>query len=1017
MRRSPWVWITAYLAATAVLVAGVVVLVQDQRGADATGRSAPKLADLAAMPFPSTVSLVGVPTAQVGQQVRFSAAGYSESPIERVDLFDGARRVASVPGPRAAASASLAMPALSVGQHLVHAQLVDEEGAVSKTAPVVVQVAPARGDQPVPVAVQPDDGETIAELAERLGVEPTSLVVEPPAEAPADPSPAGELPAPPPPLPADTPPQTEIPAGSIVTANVPPNAGAAIADGDAMAVIAPSPLDDDGLSVEVEATGCSGKVRLTAAGADGRISYHRTSAGVAGWVAVGSTEGPGSVDVATPAPGTHVFFVSSGTRRSSEVAVVVPPACGADLGWTGNASIVDGILTVPENVGTAYLYLSVGGQWQRVPASQDGFISAGTRTDVSSVLPVLTGQRLELQVWRVFGDGFTDLAASGELEVPTGRSMSDIVGEPNALTLSVDGTSGPAGGLSLGSEDRVLRFRWTAASPRVDEVIWQVLTRPLPPGNRDLLPDGLLATGTSDRTATAAAGGSGDFLLWTNEIPRRPGSTAPPTSVQPAGEATSGSGGITLLRPAATGAGITSLREQQFAATVALDAVAAGEVLQSTVDLPEPGDRVYVRILSVPDGTAVAAASTTVFVQLPVPQSIETSLDFRVDSLEVEAGRAPNPAYVQCLAVTTPWNGTLPGWGQGVAPGEPPKSSQQQHAEFASRFYPTSRTYCPSDFPPPEECDSIFCDVYDVVVDAAGIVVGVLVEVYAVVSHVYNGVIDGVVDIIATFNPVCLVLTAADDGAGKGCEAVAGIVARAAIGAVLASFGLPPSLPDVSQLQAIAEGNLAVLAKELMEQAGIPCDDLSAPAGFGDAVNAVGGELGAPPQSGAVLDDPCLAVAAMMIEALVDEVEAAAQETAAAAAGLPSFPGIEGFSMVPDPRGLSEPMVVTVRASLAQETADGTGAVCTVRAGNPDDLNAYRVGPFNRRTFLLQEEAPIDGRGRWVGAAVLGVNQAQPNPVGALQGAVFELGVATANPSPCQVPLTRTTVAVAPFDP
>jgi hypothetical protein len=908
---------------------------------------------------------------------------------------------------------------MRVGHHLVHVQVTDAEGAVSKSAPVSVDVAPAPGDQPVPVEVRADEGETIGELAARFDVEPEVLIVQPPAPA-TDPAGApGELPEPPAPLPPGTPLDTEVPEGSTVVANVPPDAGGDVADGTEVAVIAPSPATSDELVVTAEATGCSGRVRLTAANAPGSVTFFRASAGVPGWVQAGTTEGDGSIDVATPGSGTHVFFVRSGKRSSGEVAVVVPPACSQELGWTGDASIVDGILTLPQSYQNVYLYLSVGGAWQRVPASQDQFVPVGVRTDVSSLLPALSGERLDLQVWRVFGDNFTDQVASGSLEVPEGQTMADIVGEPNALSLSVDGPDGPAKGIRLDSEDRILRFRWTAASPRANEVVWQVLTKPLATSNRDLLPDGLLGTGVSERAGTGAEGGTGEFLVRTDEIPRRPGST-PAATGTPVG---SGGGGITLLKPPVALTGIPKLGGSAFAATVALDAAEAGEVLESIAGLPAPGDQVYVRILSVPDGSTVAAASTTIAVQLPVPQSIDTSLDFRVDAVEIDAGRAPNPAFAQCVAVTTPWTGILPGYfdpptaGMSGVPGTKVKTPAERNAEVASAFYPTSRTYCPSDFPPAEDCDAWYCDVYEVVVDAAGFVVSIVVELYEVVSYAYNGVIEGVVAAIAKFNPVCLALTAADDEAGGGCEAIAGIVAETAITAALASFGLPPSLPDVDQLQAIAEGNLAALGKELLELAGIPCDSLSAPPGFGDAVNGMGSELGVPAQAGAALDDPCLAVAGMMVRAVIDEAEAAASQTVAAAAGVPAFSGIEGFAMVPDPRGQSEPMVVRVTASLAQATADGTGAVCAMRAGDPDDMNRYQVGPFSRRSFLLEEADPVDGKGRWTGAAVLAVYQGQANPVGALQGAVFDVGVRSVSPSVCEVPLARTTAAVQPFDP
>lgn len=52
----------------------------------------------------------------------------------------------------------------------------------------------------------------------------------------------------------------------------------------------------------------------------------------------------------------------------------------------------------------------------------------------------------------------------------------------------------------------------------------------------------------------------------------------------------------------------------------------------------------------------------------------------------------------------------------------------------------------------------------------------------------------------------------------QGCKTVVAIAARAVISSVLAFYGLPPSLPKPEQLEALAQGELGVLAVELMKE-------------------------------------------------------------------------------------------------------------------------------------------------------------------------------------------------------
>lgn len=938
MPRRVWAWV-AHVVAWSLLAVGVTVLVLDRRGGDDEPAAA-EPPRYAAMPFPSTLSLNGTDRGRIGSRFRFTAEGFSDAGTTSVTLYDGSRVVDEVrPGTDRAGRAGaldLALPALSVGRHTVHAVVTDGDGKVAETAPVAVLVGAAPGEVDVPVVVPVLEDEHPRDVAARLGVPVSALV--------------GGI------------------RGGALVVKVAPDAGASLVDGDEITVGPAASLGPFTLSAQ--ASGCG--VELHAEGVSAAITYYRGGGSTSGWVEVRST-------VRDLSPGTHAFFARSGGRDSGTVEVTVPDRCAQGYGWTGDASVVDGVLTIPKAASGVFLHLSVDGRpWIRVPASQDEALDAGTKTSIAHLLPALDGRRLELEVWQ--SGEFPRRVATGQLRVPSDRSLASIVGEPSAVSLTVSTPDGERTGIQLGSQHQELTFTWTAASPAATRVRWQVLALDSRTSDLALSPSGLLASGVSEGDA------KGTFTVDTADIPR--------ADVEPEGGAVPKGTAVALKPPVPTG---TLASTPAYASLVPVSALTDPS---PPVELPVEGSTVYVRVVT---ETGPAAASPDVLVHLPVHQSKGTGVDFQVENLYLDAGRAPNPKAVGCLIVDVPWTlatrPTYESYGYGGVKGD-------LTTYVASQFYPQDGTWCPGAFPPPKGCDAWYCDVVDFVVDAAGVVVGVVVQVYELVSYAYNGVIDGVVSAIAKYNPLCVALGAADGGAGSGCETVVGFATRAAVTAVLASVGLPPSLPTTDQLEAIAAGELDQLAVEVMKQLGVPCDTAKAPAGFDTALASAGEALDAPVLGSAA--DPCLAVAHLLIGEVRERATADAERALADASGLPSFPDIKGFTMTADPRGRTDPLTVDVVASVVEADADPTGLFCQVVVHDPHRAGVQSVGPYG--SFLIRlEPSSQDGR-TWSGRGVR--MPSGSDVVTRLQGASYDVGVRSQHPSECQIADTTGTVAL-----
>jgi hypothetical protein len=261
------------------------------------------------------------------------------------------------------------------------------------------------------------------------------------------------------------------------------------------------------------------------------------------------------------------------------------------------------------------------------------------------------------------------------------------------------------------------------------------------------------------------------------------------------------------------------------------------------------------------------------------------------------------------------------------------------------------------------------CEVIDLAVALVDELVAVLKGAYGAVSSLYNGAVKLAVEAVSTFNPVCIALDQADDDAGAACKATTALAAQVAITSVLASVGLPPALPSVAELEAIAQGKLDQLAVALMQQAGIPCAALSASPAVAEAIGEAGASLGAPDVAAAATD-PCLALASRMVSAAKRSVLSSVSKQVAQATGLPDFSHLAGFSMAPAPQGLPEPMQVRVKAHATNPEADIAGLTCSVWL--VPFSNGQTPLPFDGpSTLRFQADDPTDPDSSFSGSAVV----------------------------------------------
>jgi hypothetical protein len=186
-------------------------------------------------------------------------------------------------------------------------------------------------------------------------------------------------------------------------------------------------------------------------------------------------------------------------------------------------------------------------------------------------------------------------------------------------------------------------------------------------------------------------------------------------------------------------------------------------------------------------------------------------------------------------------------------------------------------------------------------------------------------------------------------------DAVCEQIATTALDAALASFGIPPSIPDFDAAVAAAKGDLA----ELVVEAAGAIPGVATACGLAEAGNTVSSKV-----------QTCEELAGVAIDEIVAEIKQARSDAAATAAGIPAWPGLV---LEPDPRGQFQ--APAFHLTITRSTDPGLPKTCSVSVymestkkgwtfpelhqGFKKDVTADVTGePFLRTSMLIEPMQP-----------------------------------------------------------
>jgi len=587
--------------------------------------------------------------------------------------------------------------------------------------------------------------------------------------------------------------------------------------------------------------------------------------------------------------GTFFFaasaFDASVVAYSPPVEVVAPDDC-ATSGWSGDVSLVDGKLNAPQIVERAYLYLTQGGGAAvRVPAEQGTFVDANENgvLDFGPLLPAFDGSSLTVEVWgwkqgslvKLGNGAFTptpDDGSSGGAST-AGGPITFGGGSPELAggiftTLRVlhkqwsNAVSAPPGVECVGPaencyyEDPVIadsierpaigstaplikKFRWTTVLANVSQFAWQILPYS-PPKTADLAPPFVI---DQDVIAVAPGQTEGEFSIDFNKYFHASvaafnmnTSQAPPVvlfsgiggSPTPTPGPTPGSGDTGYVFNSVGALALGAFSNQFYVRLVPI--VFNSAMLPSnpvTLDVVEPAEPILINDPHAGEGTNENAYTVQWSYTPPV---------------------GPDSKYARCALVTAVSSSVPAPWSliykQALDSGKP---------------------MC---YEPPSDDGWSPFDVFDAFVEFVA-------DVWDYVADGYAWIKKKVVQAVLTAVPCTQIAS----------QAVCEGIANTALDAALASFGVPPTLPNFNVAIAALKGDLATV---IVESAGsIP--GVAQACGLAEAGNVVASKV-----------KTCEELAGVAIDQIVAQIEQARSEAAGKAAGF-YYPGV---TFEPDPRGI-----------------------------------------------------------------------------------------------------------------
>lgn len=456
----PWFAAVAVIVALSLVVAaGVVAIVKFGSPFAATASPAERVPSA----FPLSLSALSSPAVDRGGTITVAITGRSAEPVDTVELWDADRLVLSIAD---VSQTELADGSFALSLELDHvptiagdrpllARAVTAEGEAAHSAllptsvldlPVDLGLAArvtATVDAPAPVTrVRAAPGDTLATIAGRLALDPDELLPSIRVESFDEPLAVGTLVTAPvaPVSSADDPGSYRLPDSSWlerITATV---------EGCDVVVAAADPADELWIYAGPELR----KVGEVRDGNPTRLS--------------GLPVGLLSLVAFLPRVTDDVSGLNG---PSLPISVTVPEEC-ADLGWSGDAIIVNGALSSTIDVPDPYLYVSIDrGPWQRVPAAEGQFLPSSVAADLRSYLSVEQSDQVDLELWHRDGSEATQVGAglfcrasiqpastagstaSGGPCQPPGAVSPGESASPRSLTLTATIVTSPAGYLSV----------------------------------------------------------------------------------------------------------------------------------------------------------------------------------------------------------------------------------------------------------------------------------------------------------------------------------------------------------------------------------------------------------------------------------------------------------------------------------------------------------------------------------------------------------------------------------------
>jgi hypothetical protein len=605
------------------------------------------------------------------------------------------------------------------------------------------------------------------------------------------------------------------------------------------------------------------------------------------------------------------------SASSAIVPVEVPADCGS-AGWSGDARIEAGKLVFPGTADRAYLYLKVGaGSWQRVPAEAGSFVEPNAGSfEFGQLLPFVAGSDLRLEAWGwsdgqleklgageytapgqqlysgglTFGDGDPDLGFGTSLDIVFHKGGGEIFPEDDLAKHSTVDRPGP------NSTSGKREFKWATTVPGVTHVVWQVLPYPLPEQNVTLTPPFLIDSDTIDVQGNSSGyftldlksyllgdGGGvysasklGEQLI--NEVakanPFVPGATKAP------GEVLIDPGNIwwPAASPGAGGSGSSN---------------GPGSPSKATIDdlsyLIPPPTSLYVRVIPFFGTISMPHASNVVsfdIVEPSEPTYIDTTPPsfpsylgaYTLDQAFFFAPTGSDPDYAHCVRVVK--GGTTAGIPYSI------------YGPDGSNWH-NGTVHC---LPKPSGGGWSLTDAFESFVGWVG-------DVWDFVSDGYSWMQDQVVAAVLAAVPCEQIASKAT------CETIV----HTALQAALASFGLPPEIPDWESTIAAAKGDLKAFILENAQS--LP--------GVGDACAAA-----AIANQGSSSVPTCDQVVDKAVDEAIKQIVAERSAAAAANAGVLVPPGV---TVEPDPRSMAQPPHFEIAITRTNEPLPAD-VVCTISA-------------------------------------------------------------------------------------